>query len=171
MNPLYQSTVPVFSKLLRSLDAILEKTEGWVKEKGIDEAELLEARLAPDMFPLVKQVQSVCDNAKNSSARLAGVEAPRHADEEKTIAELRARILWTSEYLATLSESSFDGAADRQITLPYFPGKFQKGSDYALDYVLPNFFFHLVVAYAILRMKGLDIGKADYIGGLTLQDV
>lgn len=171
MNPTYQFTVPVFQKSLKALDGLLVKAQAYAAEKQLNEAELLQERLAPDMFPFVKQVQVACDNAKGAAARLSGAEAPSHADEEKTLEELRARIAKTLAYLDTITEASFDGADQRQITLPYFPGKFMHGFDYAREYALPNFFFHVTTAYAILRKHGAQIGKADYMGGLPFQDV
>ncbi|MEO5928062.1 MAG: DUF1993 domain-containing protein [Patescibacteria group bacterium] len=171
MNPLYQFTVPVFQKSLKALDGLLVKAEAFVKEKGIEESVLLDDRLAPDMFPFKKQIQIACDNAKGVSARLAGQEVPSHEDTEMTIAELRARIAKTLEFIGTISEDMFADAATRKVTLPYFPGKFMTGFDYAREYALPNFLFHVVTAYAILRKQGAVIGKEDFIGGVPLQDV
>ncbi len=170
MNELYQFTVPTFQKTLTALNAILAKAQQHVTEKNLDEAMLLDARLAPDMFPLMKQIQIACDNAKGAVARLSGNEVPSHPDEEKTLTELRARIAKTLEYIATIPESAFADAETRHITLPYFPGKFLTGLDYAREYVLPNFFFHTVTAYALLRKEGVTIGKIDYLGGLPLQE-
>lgn len=172
MNPLYDFTLPVFVKFLNALDGILGKAEVFLKEKGLSEATLLDLRLAPDMFPFLKQVQIVCDNAKGTSARLAGVEVPSHADEETSLVELRARVKKTLEFLATLPESSFQEAATRQITLSYFPGKYMTGFDYTREYAMPNFFFHLTTAYSLLRKEGMDLGKTDYMGGsLPLKDL
>lgn len=171
MNPLYDFTLPVFVKSLKALDAILVKAEAFLKEKGLSEAALLELRLAPDMFPFKKQVQVVCDNAKGASARLAGMEVPAHPDTEESLSELRARIAKTLEFLATIPESAFADAATHQVTLPYFPGKFMTGFDYTREYALPNFFFHLTTAYALLRKEGMNLGKADYMGGLPLKDL
>ncbi len=171
MNPIYQFTIPVFVKMLTALDGLLLKTANALPTHTISEADLLEARLAADMFPLKKQVQIACDNAKGAAARLSGTEVPVHADDEQTIAELRTRIEKTVAYLATISEASFEGAMDRQVTLPYFPQKYLTGFDYAREQALPNFFFHLTTAYAILRKEGLMIGKADYIGGLPLKEL
>lgn len=169
MNPLYQFTVPTLIKMLRALDGVLGKTQEQVITKQLNETELLETRLTEDMFPLKKQVQVACDTAKGAASRLAGLEIPSHADEEQTIQELRARIAKTLEFLGTFSEDSFKDAAERQITLPYFPGLYLTGWDYGREFVIPNFLFHVTTAYAILRMKGIEIGKADYIGGLPLK--
>ncbi len=169
MNHLYDFTLPVFVKSLKALDAILVKAEAFLQEKGLSEASLLDLRLAPDMFPFKKQVQIVCDNAKGAAARLAGMDVPSHPDTEEHLAELRARIAKTLEFLATVPESAFADAGTRQITLPYFPGTFMTGFDYAREYALPNFFFHLTTAYAILRKEGMSLGKADYMGALPFQ--
>lgn len=169
MNSIYQFTVPVFIKHLKALDGILIKTQTAVQEQGWTEAEMMESRLAPDMFPFKKQIQVACDNAKGATCRLAGVDVPVHADDEITLADLRTRIQKTLEIVLTCSEDAFTDAATRHITLPYFPNQFMTGWDYAREYALPNFFFHVTTAYAILRQKGLAIGKADYMGGLPLQ--
>ena len=171
MNDLYQVTVPVFKKSLTALNGLLVKAQAHLTATGAAESTLLDARLAPDMFPFIKQVQIACDNAKGTSARLAGIEAPVHADEEKTIADLQARISKTVEFISSIPEGSFAEAHTRHITLPYFPGKFLTAVDFTREYGLPNFFFHLVTAYAILRKEGVTIGKGDYLGGLSMQDM
>ncbi len=170
MNQYYHATVPVFDTTLFALRGILEKAQEFAQEKGIPEAELLSSRLAPDMFDLKKQVQVACDNAKGSTARLADKDIPTHPDTETTIAELLARIDTVRAFLAGFHESDYADAKDRRITLPYFPGKYFIGHEYVYAYALPNFFFHVVTAYDILRMKGMNIGKADYFGMLPLHD-
>lgn len=174
MHSLYTFTVPVFEKALGGLKQVLLKAKVHIAEQGLDEATFLEKRLAPDMFPLARQVQIACDNAK-SAARLAGMEPPVHEDTEKTIDELVARIDKTVGFIQTLTEASFEGAEDRQIVLPYFhkvfPGKFLKGFDYVREQLVPNFFFHVSMVYALVRLQGVMIGKADYINGLNLQDI
>ena len=171
MNYIYAFTLPIFVKSLAALDQILAKADAFLKEKGLEEASFLDLRLAPDMFPFKKQVQMICDNAKGSSARLAGMDVPSHEDTEQSLSELRARIQKTLDFLATIPESAFEHAADRQITLPYFPGKYMTGIGYASEYAVPNFFFHLTTAYALLRKEGVAIGKMDYLGGLPLKDL
>jgi hypothetical protein len=171
MNDIYAFTVPIFIKSLEALGKILAKAGAFAAEGKIAEAALLESRLAPDMFPLMRQVQVACDNAKGSTARLTGTEAPKYEDTEKTIAELQERIGKTVAFLKSVSPEQFKGAEERQVTLPYFPGKFLTGFDYAREYALPNFFFHVTTAYAIVRMKGVVLGKADYINGLPLKDL
>ena len=167
MQTIYENTVPQFIKTLGGLKIVLQKAH----EHGLDEAKLLQDRLAPDMFPFVKQVQSACDNAKGAAARLAGVEAPKFDDTEATLADLEVRIDKTVAYLQSLSAASFDGAAERKITLPYLPGKFMLGEGYAREYALPNFYFHVAIAYALVRRNDVAIGKADYINGMPLQDL
>jgi hypothetical protein len=167
MHTTYDYTVPVFIKGLSGLKIILQKAQA----HGLDETTLLNDRLAPDMFPLVKQVQVACDGAKGASARLAGVEVPVFEDTEVTFAELFERIDKTIAFVQTISSDAFTDADTRQITLPYFPDKFLSGFDYAREYALPNFFFHIAMTYALIRKNGVAIGKADYINGLPLQDL
>lgn len=167
MHTIYTFTLPVFAKMLGGLKNVLQKA----KEHGLDEKKLLEDSLAADMFPFVRQVQIACDNAKGAAARLSGTEAPKYEDTEASIDELLARIDKTIGYIQGFSENDFEGAETRQVTLPYFPGKFMSGFDYAREYAIPNFFFHTAVAYAIVRKNGVSIGKADYINGLPLQDM
>lgn len=180
MNPIYQFTIPLFVKHLTALDAILTKVETVAKEKGLDEAAILAKALAPDMFPLKKQVQVACDQAKGAAARLSGTTIPVHEDNEVTIADLHARIKKVQDYLATITEDMFAGADTRQVTLPYFPGKYLTGFDYAREHGIPNFFFHVTTAYDILRMTaaydmlkdtGFELGKADFVGGLPLREL
>lgn len=170
MNDIYTYTVPLFIKLLGGLKNVLLKGQSFAVEHGVQEADLLNDRLAPDMFPLLKQVQVACDNAKGAVARLAGVEAPKHENTEQTFEELLARIDNTIEFVKSVPESAFAGAAERKITLPYFENKYFTGFDYAREYAIPNFIFHVVTAYSIVRKNGVQIGKADFINGLPLQD-
>jgi uncharacterized protein len=171
MNEIYTYTVPLFIKSLGGLKAVLQKTEAFVKAQGMDEAEFLERRLWPDMFPFKKQVQIACDNAKLGTARLSGMEAPKMDDAEATFAELLARIDQTLAFLDAVPEASFAGAAERQVTLSYVPGKYLTGFDYTRTYLIPNFFFHTVTAYAIARTAGVPVGKGDYTNGIPFQDL
>jgi hypothetical protein len=171
MNDIYTYTVPIFIKALGGLKNVLVKAEAFAKEKGMADEQMLADRLAPDMFPLVKQVQSACDNAKGATARLSGTEAPKYEDNEKTFAELIARVDKTVAYVQSVPETAFSGAAERQVTLPYFKDKYLTGFDYAREYALPNFFFHLVTAYALIRKNGVAIGKADYTNGVNFRDL
>ncbi len=167
---LYDITVPVFEKSLKNLERWIDKTNDFAKAKKFDVNDLLTARLAPDQFSLVRQVQSVCDQAKFICARTTGKQAPSHPDTEKTWDELRARIHATREYLSTFKPSDFEGAETRKVTLPWMPEKHLLGKDYAVEFGLANFSFHLTMVYAILRHNGIDLGKIDFIGSLPFKD-
>jgi hypothetical protein len=166
-----KALLPVFEIELPALSGILEKADAYAAAKKIDPSVLLNWRLAPDMFPLVRQVQIVADQAKNGSSRLAGVEAPRYEDNETSTDQLRARLAKTVAYLKTLDAKQIDAAADREITFPLGPNNKgqMKGGDYLNHFVLPNFYFHLTAAYAILRHCGLDIGKRDFLGAIPMK--
>jgi hypothetical protein len=167
---LYSVTTPVFIKSLTQLKAIVEKAQAHFKEKGIDDASVLQASLAPDQFPFVKQVQIACDNAKASSFRLSGTTPPSFADTEATFPELIARIDATIEILKGVKREDVDGKEDAKVTQRWFPeGTFVSGFSYVTELLLPNFFFHYVTAYAILRHLGLEVGKQDYIGEMSMQ--
>ena len=172
MNTQYfELTAPLFLKNLKNLKSILAKGAAHAESVGMSEADLLASKLAPDMFPLVKQIQIATDNAKSATARLAGVEPLSLPDTETTIAELMSRIEIVEAHLATFTAAQFVGADERQITLPYFPGMFMAGHDYLAEHALANFFFHLNMSYAILRMVGTPLGKGDYIGGMNMQEL
>lgn len=159
------ASIPVYKRGLKNLDAILLKAEAHASEKGIDMRSLLDARLAPDMFDCKRQVQIVCDHAKGGAARLAGVEAPKHEDSETTVAELRARIARTLEFINGIDAAKFDGAENRDIVLKFSWATYEfKGGKYLTHWSLPNFFFHLTTAYDILRHNGVPLGKADFLG-------
>ncbi len=164
-------TVPFFQKNLTSLKGILVKGAEHATSVGMSEADLLTSKLAHDMFPLVKQIQIATDNAKGATARLAGVEPMTLADDETTVAQLLVRIEKVEAYLATFTPEQFSDAAERKVTLHYFPGKFITGHDYLLQYAIPNFFFHMNMTYAIVRMIGAPLGKSDYIGGANFQEL
>lgn len=156
-------------KLLHNLDGWLDKAVSTATAKKFDPNVLLQSRLAPDMFPLIRQVQTACDNAKFAAARAAGKEAPKHPDEEKTIEEVRARIATTISYLETFTKSDFEAIGTRTVALPFWEGKSMHAFDYVIEFALPNFFFHLTTAYAILRHNGIEVGKRDYIGSLNFR--
>ena len=168
---LSQSSIPVFEQGLTALSAILDKAEAFAAAKKIEPSVLLNTRLAPDVFSLVKQVQVATDLAKNGASRLAGIEPPRYDDTETTIAELKARIAKTVALFKTLDTKQIDASADRVITIPLGPGQKgqMKGDDYLTLFVLPNVYFHLTAAYAILRHCGMDIGKIDFLGAIPLK--
>jgi uncharacterized protein len=166
-----QASLPAFEIGFNALAAILDKAEAFAAAKKIDPAVLLNTRLAPDMFALTRQIQVATDLAKNGAARLAGVEPPRFEDKETTIAELKARLAKTVAFIKTLDTKAIDGAGDRQITFPLGPTNkgHMKGDDYLNHFVLPNVYFHLTAAYAILRHCGLEIGKQDFLGAIPMK--
>lgn len=166
-----RAAIPSFEIGLNALSAILDKAQAHAEAKRFDPAVLLNTRLFPDMFPLTRQVQIACDQAKNGGARLAGTEPPKHDDNEKTLAELKARIAKTVAFVKTLDAAQIDGAADREITFPLGPQNkgHMKGADYLNHFVLPNFYFHLSTAYGILRHCGVELGKRDFLAGIPMQ--
>jgi len=166
-----QASLPVFEIALASLSTILDKAQAFAKAKNIDPSVLLNTRLAPDMFPLVRQIQVVTDQAKNGAARLAGVEPPRYEDNETTLDQLKERITKTIAFLKTLDAAKIDAAAAREITFPLGPTNkgHMTGIDYLNHFVLPNFYFHRTAAYAILRQCGVEIGKRDYLGAIPMK--
>jgi len=163
---MYTTSVPVFKQLLTSLSAILTKAEAFATEKKFQPTVLLDARLFPDMFPLSRQVQIATDFAKSVSARLAGVEVPTYEDSEQTFAELQARIGNALSFIESLTPAQFEGSEARDIVLRPGTPKEKKmvGHTYLSNYGLPQFFFHVTSAYAILRHNGLEIGKGDFMG-------
>ncbi len=156
-------------KMLKGLAGWLDKGIAHAKAKSFDPAVLLAARLAPDQYPLLRQVQSSCDNAKFAAARLVGKEAPKHPDTEQTMDEIQARIRTCVAYLDTFKASDFEGAESRAVMLPFLEGKVIQGGDYLVEMALPNFYFHVTTAYAILRHSGVDLGKMDFIGSLNVR--
>lgn len=157
--------------MLENLDRWLTAGEENAKKRSFDPSVLLAARLAPDQYPLTRQVQAACDAGKFLAARLSGKAPPSHPDTEKTMEELHARIRSVVEYLGTYSAADFEGAEDRVVPLPFAPGKGMKGGSYLVEMALPNFYFHVTHAYAILRHNGVELGKRDYMGPLELIDV
>ena len=164
---MYGASVPVFIRMLTNLKGILGKGSAFAQAKKIEESVLLNARLSPDMFPLIKQVHIATDFARGTGARLAGSEPPAYEDNEKSFAELVSRIDRSVDYLRTLTPAQIDGSEAREIVRPIRgePKKFT-GINYLLQFALPNFYFHTTTAYAILRHNGVDIGKSDFIGAL-----
>jgi uncharacterized protein len=162
---MYQASVPVLDKLLGNLASILTKAAAWAETRKIDPAVLVSARLAPDMFALARQVQIACDFAKGAPARLAGNEPPKFEDNETTFADLLARIDKTRKFMATFSAAQIDGSEGRQIKLKFGPREMEfTGLVYLLNVVMPNFYFHYTMVYAILRHNGLELAKGDYLG-------
>jgi hypothetical protein len=162
---MYQASVPVLSHVLKNLSSILEKAEAHAEAKKIDQAVFISARLAPDMLALARQVQIATDTAKGCAARLAGSDIPSYEDNETTFAALRERIGKTVAFLESVPAARIDGSEDRSITLKLGGNETHfSGQSYLLNFVLPNLYFHVTTAYAILRHNGVDIGKRDYLG-------
>ena len=162
---MYDSSIVPLSTSLTALSAILAKAEAHCEAKKIDPNALLTARLFPDMLPFIRQVLIACDFAKGCGARLAGVAVPSYADEEKTFAELQARIAKTLDFIGSLKREPFADAAARTISLKIGGKDMElKGAAYLSSVVLPNFYFHATTAYNILRHNGLELGKGDFLG-------
>jgi uncharacterized protein len=163
---MYQASVPAFLQTLGALSAIIDKAVAHAKEKGIDPAELVDARLAPDMFPFSRQIQIATDNAKGAAARLAGREVPKYEDTESTFDELKARLAKTIDFVKSVPAAAIDGSEEREIKLT-LGGQERSftGQRYLVHHVMPNFYFHATTAYEILRHKGVALGKRDYMGG------
>lgn len=164
----YDITVVQSSKMLQNLSAILDKAAAFADSKKIDVAVLLNARLAPDQFHLIRQVQIACDTAKLGAARITGKtdSAPKHADDETTLAQLQQRISDTMAYLASFTEADFNQAATEKVSQPRWEGKYLTGYEFLIQHVVPNLYFHITTAYAILRHNGVDVGKKDYLGAM-----
>ncbi len=163
---MYAASVAVYQRNLGALSKILDKGSAWAAAKKVDEAVLGATRLTPDMHPLSRQVQFVCRHAEESTARLAGVEAPKAPENaEKTLAELRTRIEAVQAYLKGFTAAQIDGSEAREIVLTLGGQKVPlSGQNYLLGFVLPNFYFHMTTSYAILRQSGVEIGKRDFLG-------
>lgn len=162
---MYQASVPVFVQMLTALSGVLDKAAAHCTARKIDPAVLLGMRLYPDMFALLRQVQIAADFAKNTAARIAGVEPKKFEDNEKTFEELKARIAATLDYVKSFTPAQIDGSEDRDVTITMRgqPVTF-KGQPYLLSFAMPNFYFHTTTAYAILRHAGVEIGKRDFVG-------
>jgi hypothetical protein len=164
---LYDVSIPIFTLSLTNLSAILDKAASHGEAKKVDPEVIPQARLIVDMLPLSAQIQIACDTAKGAAARLAGVEAPKHEDTEATLAELKARVAKTMDFIKTIKPEQLQGAETREIVLqfPHTTLKFN-GISYLTNFVLPNFFFHVTMAYALLRKNGVDLGKRDFLGAI-----
>jgi len=162
---MYEFLVPSANRMLGNLSALLDKAAAHAEAKKFDPANLLNARLAPDMFPFTRQVQIACDAAKGAAARLSGAEVPQHPDVETTIPELKARIAKTLDFVNSIDPAAFVGSEDRAITIKTPTRELHfSGLNFLRDFVLPNFYFHITTAYALLRHNGVEIGKFDYLG-------
>jgi len=157
-------------KMLANLLTWLDKAVAHADARGFSPEVYVESRLRPDMFPLRRQIQSACDTAKFLAARLSGVEAPRHPDDEATLAELQGRIQQTIDYLDGFQPEAFVDASDRRVEVPALPqGSWVRGEDYTIEFAVPNLVFHLTTTYAILRYNGVDLGKRDFIGAMSIR--
>jgi len=162
---MYQASVPRFVNILGNLSNILEKTQAHVEAKKIDPSTLTAFRLFPDMLPMITQVQIACDTAKGVVARLAGVDIPVYEDNEKTLADLKARVAKTISFIQTVKPEQIDGTEDKAIVTKRGDKETHyKGMQFLLGHAIPNFYFHITTAYAILRHNGVEIGKRDYLG-------
>jgi uncharacterized protein len=161
---IYELTVSQFTKMLHNVNAILDKSIQFAETKKFDSSVLVESRLAPDQFNLARQIQILCDTAKKCASQLTGKDAPVQADNEKTMAELKSRVTSVISYLGTFTAKDFTDAGSKLITQPRWEGQHLTGSEFVIHHAVPNFYFHVSTAYAILRHNGVDIGKRDYLG-------
>ncbi len=163
---MYQASIVLFSRMFNNLLAIMDKAELYAKTKKFDTSVLVNSRLAPDMFPFSAQIQFASDTAKGCAARLAGIDIPSFPDTETTFAELRARIKKTQDFIQSLKPQQIDGSEERSIVMKVGGNQELKftGLTYLQNFALPNFYFHISIAYAILRHNGVDIGKGDFLG-------
>lgn len=162
---MYAASIPVFQRALRHLAAILSKAAADAEARKFDPAVLVNARLAPDMLPLSRQIQIATDTARGVAARLAGLERPVVPDTESSLDDLQKRIASTLDYLGSVTSAQIDGSEDREITVPQRSGDIKlPGIQYLLNFAHPNFWFHVTTAYAILRHNGVEIGKLDFLG-------
>ncbi len=162
---MHSASAPIFIGLLDNLNGWLDKAEAHATAKKFEPSVYLTARLAPDMLPFTSQIQIACDTAKFLVARLAGIDAPKFDDAETSLPELRARVAATIAFVKSVPAASIDGTEDKDVTLPRRSGPIvMKGHAYLTQFALPNFFFHMMAAYALLRHNGVDIGKLDFLG-------
>ena len=162
---MHSASAPVFVSLLENLSTWLDKAEAHAAAKKFEPSVYMTARLAPDMLPFTNQIQIACDTAKFLVARLAGIEAPKFDDTETSLADLRARVAATIAFVKSVPAASIDGTEDKEVTLPRRSGPIvMKGQAYLTRFALPNFYFHMTAAYALLRHNGVELGKMDFLG-------
>jgi hypothetical protein len=167
----YHDIVAQCTRSLKTIEVYLDKAERYAKDKNVDIGTLVSGRLAADMQPLTYQVQSACDYVKAAAAWLSGQAPPRHEDNEKTVDELRARIRKTVAFVDSVAAHQYRGAAERKVKLSWAPpGKVIGGKDYVLQVTIPNVYFHVAMAYAILRHAGVDVGKMDFLKPMDFVD-
>lgn len=171
MTLMHDFTIHQMSNMLRNLQHWIDKAVEHAEHKGFDANNFVQMRLAPDMFTFGRQVQSACDSAKFAASRSAGIEAPKHEDDETTLDELRARIQSTLQFLESVGPDKLEGSEDREVKLAFMPGKGIKAKHYVADFAQPNFFFHVTTAYAILRSCGVTLGKRDFIRDMRAYDL
>jgi uncharacterized protein len=167
---LFELTAPQLAKTLRNVDRWLKLGEQYAESRKFAVDNLIHARLAPDQFTLVKQIQTACDNAKFIPGRLCAKDWPPHADTETTFEQLHARIAAVLTYVDGFKVEDFAGAEERKISLPWMQNKWMTGGEYVCQFALPNFYFHVTNTYAILRHNGVPLGKTDYIGSVPMRD-
>jgi uncharacterized protein len=167
---MYYQVVEQCTRSLNNLETCLDKAERYAATKKFDVGVLMTSRLAPDMKDFIYQVQSACDYVKAAAAWLSGQMPPKHEDNEQTIDELRARIRKTVAFAESVKEAQYAGASERKVKLSWAPGKVVSGKDYLLQVTIPNAFFHMAMAYAILRHEGVDVGKMDFLGPINFVD-
>lgn len=167
---IYEIAVLQFTKMLKNLDGILAKTIPYAESKKIEVDILLNSRLAPDQFNLIRQIQIACDTAKMCVSKLTGKDAPVHEDKEVSLTQLRERIAKTITFINSVSEKDFAGAPEIKITTPRWEGKYLLGHEYLTQHSIPNLYFHISLAYQILRHNGLEIGKKDYLGSMPFKN-
>jgi uncharacterized protein len=164
---MYDFSIPILTRGLTNMSAILDKAAAHAAARKFDSVVLAQARLFPDMYPLVRQVQIACDTAKGAAARLAGIDVPKHEDTEVTLADLKARIAKTLDFLKTVGAAQLKDAESRSIEIKFPSGSWKfTGIAYLTDFVLPNFYFHHSMVYSLLRKSGVEIGKGDFLGAI-----
>jgi uncharacterized protein len=167
---MYHQVISQCTQTLKNLETYLDKSEQYAATKKFDVGVLINSRLAPDMKNFIYQVQSACDYVKGAAAWLSGQRPPKHDDNEQTIDELRARIRKTVAFAESVKETQYAGAPERKVSFSWAPGKVMVGEDYLLQMTIPNTFFHVAMAHAILRHNGVDVGKMDFLGPINLVD-
>ena len=167
---MYYRAVSQCSQSLKGVETWLDKAEQFAAAKNLDIKIFLNGRLAPDMKPLIYQVQSACDYVKAAAAWLSGQTLPKHEDYEQSVEELRARIRKTVDFAQSITEEKYEGASGRKVSVSWAPGKVLSGDDYLLQMTIPNVYFHLAIVYAILRNGGIDVGKMDFLGPINFVD-
>jgi len=166
----HNDAIRLFAKMLQNVEKWMDKAAAHAKAKSFEVDVLAQARLAPDAYPFVRQVQAACDQAKFAAAYLGGKQPPAHPDTEQTFAELRQRIQKRLSFLETVQAKDLAGAEDRKVAPPWLGGKWLRADDYLMHVAIPNFFFHATMTYAILRHNGVELGKMDYVGSLPTKE-